>query len=178
MKLGLPIMTINPIRMRAIVFAIVYACLTLPACAAGAQAKASSGPWTGIITATVKTSEPGFSFESEMNCDLKASSVVCTYKSTMKISGTVPSVITESATQDHLQVSIFKRSGEWLLRVAAFMSTGTKTITANGQTRSGNGINIQAPDWEVPIPEPRDPNRSSGTWQNSSGGTIKWELSR
>jgi hypothetical protein len=158
--------------------AIVLACLTLPVCAAGAPARTSSRPWTGTITTTVNTSEPGFSFESNMNCDLKASAVLCTYKSIMKLSGTVPSVITESATQDHLQISILRQSGEWKLQVAAFMSRGTKTITANGQTRSGNDINIQAPNWEVPIPEPRDPNRSSGTWQNSSGGVIKWELSR
>lgn len=171
-------MTIHLDRMRIIRIAIVSACFTFPVCAAGAQAKASSALWTGTITTTVKTTESGFSFESNMNCDLKASSVLCTYKSTMEISGTVPSVITESATQDHLQVSIFKKSGKWTLAVAAFISKGTKTITAKGQTRSANDINIQAPNWEVPIPEPRDPNRSSGTWQNSSGGTIKWELSR
>ncbi len=164
--------------LRIIGIAIVLMCLTLPLCAAGAQAKTSSASWTGIITTTVNTNEPGFSFESNMNCDLKASSVRCTYKSTMKLAGTVPAVITESATQDHLQVSILKQSGEWKLRVAAFISRGTKTIIANGQTRSANDVNIQAPNWEVPIPEPRDQNRSSGTWQNSSGGTIKWELSR
>ena len=178
MKPGTPVMTIHRDRMRSIGIAIVSTCLAVPVCAAGPQAKASSAPWTGTITTTVKTDEPGFSFESNMNCDLKASSVLCAYQSTMKILGTVSSVITESATQDHLQVSIVRKSGEWKLRVAAFISTGTKTITAKGQTRSANDANIQAPDWEVPIPEPRDLNRSSGTWQNSSGGTIKWELSR
>jgi hypothetical protein len=171
-------MTLHLDCTRLLAIATVSACVTVLACTAGAQAKPSSRPWTGTITTTVKWSESGSSFESNMDCNLQVSSVQCTYKSTMKLAGSVPSVITESATQDHLQVAVRNQSGQWILAVAAFMSTGTKTITANGQTRSGNDINIQAANWEVPIPEPRDPNRTSGTWQNSSGGTIKWELSR
>jgi hypothetical protein len=171
-------MTNNITRPRIVGLAGLSLLLALPVSAATAQRKASGAPWTGAITATVSTSEAGFSFESTMNCDLKPSSVLCTYQSTTKMSGSVPSVITESATQDHLQVSISRKSGEWILAVSAFISRGTKTITANGQTRSANNVNIQAPNWEVPIPEPRDPNQSSGIWKNSSGGTIKWELSR
>lgn len=165
-------------RTRLFGFAIAAAGVMAAGGAAGAQARASGGPWTGTIQTTVSNSEPGYSFESSMNCELKVSSAWCTYKSVMKMTGKDSVVITESATQDHLQVGVVKSGGEWKLNVAAFMSRGTKTVTANGQTRSGNDVNIQAPNWEVPLGEVRDPNRTRGTWQNGSGGTIQWELSR
>jgi hypothetical protein len=156
--------------------AIVLGFLALPVCPAGAQTAKSRGPWTGTITTNINRKDTDFAFESSMNCDLKVSSTRCTYKSTMKISGKNPAVITESATQDHLQLSIIPGAGEWKMRVAAFMSTGTKTVTANGKSLSGEA-NIHASNWEFSIPAPRDPNNLVGSWKNSDG-VIQWNLSR
>ena len=153
--------------------AIVLGFLALPVCPAGAQTAKSRGPWTGTITTNINRKDTDFTFESSMNCDLKVSSTRCNYKSTMKFSGKNPAVITESATQDHLQLAIIPGAGEWKMRVAAFMSTGTKTVTANGKSLSGGDVTIQAPNWEVPIPAPRDPNKLFGSWKNPSGDIIK-----
>lgn len=153
----------------------VLALLTGPS---GAQTAKSGAPWSGTITATHKAEEPGYSFVGTMDCRLSGTSARCTYESTAKSSGKDAFVITETATQEHLQVTVHPAAGEWKLRVAAFMSKGTKTITANGKSMSGGDINIQAPNWEVPIPAPRDPNRLFGSWQNPAGDLIKFELSR
>ncbi len=158
--------------------AIVLVFLTLLVCPSGAQTARSGSPWTGTITATTNATDTGFTFVGTMNCNLTGSSARCTYTSTAKASGKDSFVITETATQDHLQVSIIPAAGEWKMLVAAFMSRGTKTITANGKTLSGGDVNIQAPNWEVPIPTPRDPNKLFGSWKNRSGDIIKWELSR
>jgi len=64
----------------------------------------------------------------------------CVSRSTMKNSEPVSSVITELATQDHLQVSISAKSGEWNHRVVPFMRTETRTITTDGQNGSSNDI--------------------------------------
>lgn len=158
--------------------AIALGFLALLVCPAGAQTGKSDAAWTGTITATINAAETGFTSVGIMNCNLRGSSARCTYTSTTKSSGKVSYVITETATQDHLQVSIIPGAGEWKMRVAAFISRGTKTITANGKSLSGGDVSIQAPNWEVPIPAPRDPNRLLGTWKNPLGDVIKWELSR
>jgi hypothetical protein len=158
--------------------AIVLGFLALLVCPSGAQTAKSGAPWTGTITATINRADTGFTFVSTMNCNLKGSSARCTYTSTTKSSGKDSYVITETATQDHLQVSIIPGTGEWKMRVAAFISRGTKTITANGKSLSGGDVNIQAPNWDVPIPAPRDPNKLFGSWKNSSDGIIQWDLSR
>jgi hypothetical protein len=158
--------------------AIVWGFLALLVCPSSAQTASSGAPWTGTITATINATDTGFSSVGIMNCKLTRSSARCTYTSTTKSSGKVSYVITETATQDHLQVSIIPGAPEWKMRVAAFMSKGTKTITANGQSLSGGDVYIQAPNWDVPIPAPRDPNKLLGSWKNPLGDIIKWELSR
>ncbi len=158
--------------------ALLLGFLALLAGPSGAQPAKSGASWTGTITATINAVDTGFTSVGTMNCNVKGSSARCTYTSTTKSSGKVSYVITETATQDHLQVSIVPGAGEWKMLVAAFISKGTKTITANGKSLSGGDVNIQAPNWEVPIPAPRDPNKLFGTWKNSSGDIIKWELSR
>lgn len=158
--------------------AIALGVLALLACPSGAQRARSGAQWTGTITATTIAKEAGFSSEGTMNCDLKASSTRCTYRSTTKASGKDSYVIEETATQDHLQISVVPGNGEWKLLVAAFHSKGTKTITSNGKSLTANDVYIQAPNWEVPIPAPRDPNSLFGSWKNAAGDTIKWDLSR
>jgi hypothetical protein len=158
--------------------AILLGVLALLACPSDAQTGRSAAPWTGTITATINAAEEGFTSVGTMNCNLTGSSARCTYTATTKASGKVSYVITETATQDHLQVSIIPAAGEWKMRVAAFMSRGTKTITANGKSLSGGDVAIQAPNWDVPIPAPRDPNKLVGSWKNPLGDIIKWELSR
>ncbi len=158
--------------------AILGGLLALLVCPSGAQTAPSKAPWNGTITATTQSSDPGFSFAGTMDCKLSGTSARCTYNSTTKSSGKDSYVITESATQEHLQVTITPGKSEWKMHVAAFISKGTKTITANGNSMSGGDVNIQAPNWEVPIPVPRDPNRLMGSWKNPSGDTIKWELAR
>ncbi len=158
--------------------AIILGFLALLVCPSGAQTARSGAPWTGTITATINAVDTGFTSVGTMNCNLTGSSARCTYTSTTKSSGKVSYVITETATQDHLQVSIIPGAGEWKMRVAAFISRGTKTITANGKSLSGGDVNIQAPNWEVPIPAPRDPNKVFGSWKNPLGDIIKWDLSR
>jgi hypothetical protein len=158
--------------------AIVLGFLALPVCASGAQTAKSGAAWTGTITATINREDTGFAFASTMNCSLKGSSARCTYTATTKSSGKDSYVMTEAATQDHLQVSIIPAAGDWKMRVAAFISRGTKTITANGKSFSGSDVSIQAPNWDVPIPAPRDPNKLFGSWKNSSDGAIQWNLSR
>lgn len=159
----------------AITFGFLAALLVCPS---DAQTARSGAPWTGTITATINATDTDFSSVGIMNCNLAGSSARCTYKATTKYSGKDPYVITETATQDHLQVSIMPGTGEWKMRVAAFISRGTKTITASGRSLSGGDVNIQAPNWEVPIPAPRDPNKLFGSWKNSLGDTIQWDLSR
>ncbi|MBL0160628.1 MAG: hypothetical protein IPP47_26630 [Bryobacterales bacterium] len=158
--------------------AILAGFLTLLVCPSNAQTAKSAAPWNGTITATIKATDTGFTSVGTMECTLAGTSARCTYTSTTKSSGKVPYVITESATQDHLQVTITPAAGEWKLRVAAFISKGTKTITANGKSMSGGDVNIQAPNWEVPIPAPRNPNQLVGSWKNPLGDVIKWDLSR
>jgi hypothetical protein len=157
--------------------AILLGFLPLLVCPASAQTR-SSAPWNGTITATINAKEAGYTFLGTMNCTLKGTSARCTYESTAKYSGKISYVITESATQEHLQVSVVPGAKEWKLNVAAFISRGTSTITANGQSRSGNDVSVQATNWEVPIPAPRDPNKLVGSWTNPLGDIINWELSR
>jgi hypothetical protein len=147
-------------------------------CASGAETAKSRAPWAGTITATINAAEPGFTSVGIMNCNVTGSSARCTYKATMKSSGKDAFVITETATQEHLQVSVIPAAGEWKLLVAAFISKGTKTITANGKSLTANDVYIQAPNWEVPIPVPRAPDKLFGTWKNPLGDIIKWDLSR
>ncbi len=158
--------------------AILGAILALLVCPSRAQTAKAGSPWNGTITATINATDTGFTSVGTMDCTLSGTSARCTYRSTTKSSGKVPYVITESATQDHLQVTITPAAGEWKMRVAAFISNGTKTITANGKSMSGGDVNIQAPNWEVPIPAPRNPNQLLGSWKNPLGDTIKWELNR
>ncbi len=158
--------------------AIAGILVALLICPAAAQKGKPSAQWTGTITATIKAEETGFTSEGIMNCDLKGSSARCTYTSTAKASGKDSFVITETATQEHLQVSVVPGKGDWKLLVAAFHSKGTKTITANGKSLTANDVYIQAPNWEVPIAAPRNPNQLMGTWKNSLGDVIKWDLSR
>ncbi len=158
--------------------AMVLGLVALLVSAAAAQTGKPSAQWTGTITATIKAEETGFTSEGIMNCELKGPSARCTYTSTAKASGKDSFVITETATQDHLQISVVPGKGDWKLLVAAFHSKGTKTITANGKSLTANDVYIQAPNWEVPISAPRDPNQLRGTWKNSLGDILKWELSR
>jgi hypothetical protein len=113
-----------------------------------------------------------------MECNVKAGSARCTYTATMTYSGKDPYVITQTATQERLQVSVVPGAGQWKLLVAAFISRGTQTITANGKSLSGGDAAVQVTNWEVPIAVPRNPNNLSGRWTNSLGDTIRWNLSR
>ncbi|MGJ5817536.1 hypothetical protein [Paludibaculum fermentans] len=158
--------------------AILMGVVALLAWPSGAQTSKPAGQWSGTIKATITATDTGFSSLGTMDCNLSGTSARCTYTSTTKASGKTSYVITESATQDHLQVSILPGASEWKLRVAAFISRGTKTITANGKSLSGGDVNIQAPNWEVPIAAPKDPNKLFGSWKNPLGDTIQWELSR
>ncbi len=158
--------------------AITAGFVAMAVCPSGAQTKKSGGQWTGTITATVNAKEPGFDSVGEMNCKLTGSSARCTYNLTMKASGKDAYVITQSATQEHLQVSVVQGKSEWKLLVAAFISRGTSTITSNGKSLSGNDVSVQAPNWEVPLAVPRDPNRLFGTWKSPLGDVIKWDLGR
>jgi hypothetical protein len=144
----------------------------------GAQTARNGAPWSGTITATINATDTGFTSVGTMDCKLAGTSARCSYTSTTKASGKVSYVITETAAPQHLLVVITQGEREWKMRVAAFIGKGTKTITVNGKSMSAGDVNIQAPNWEVPIPAPRDPNKLTGSWKNPLGDVIQWELSR